>query len=83
MRTEFWWGNQTEGDRLEDLYLDGRIILKWLLKEVGWEGVNWMTLRIGISSGLLQTSIKCGEFVVKRSNCLSRKTGHHVVGLLV
>jgi len=50
-------------DRLEDLCLDGRIILQWLLKEVGWEGVNWMRLKIWIFSGFLRTSIKCGEFV--------------------
>jgi hypothetical protein len=27
----FWWGNLREGDHLEDLSLDGRIILKWIL----------------------------------------------------
>jgi hypothetical protein len=56
-------GKLSGRNRLEDLCHDGRIILKWLLKEVGWEGVNRMRLRIGINSGFLQTSIKCGEFV--------------------
>jgi hypothetical protein len=83
MRTEFWWGNLTDGDRLEDMCLDGRIILKWLLKEVGWEGVNRMRLRIGTRSGFLQTSIECGEFVDKRRNCVLRRARNHVVGWLV
>jgi hypothetical protein len=48
---------------MEDMCLGGWIILKWLLKEVGLEGVTRMRLRIGTSSGFLQTSIKCGEFV--------------------
>jgi hypothetical protein len=63
MRTEVWWGNLTEGDSLEDPCLDGRIILQWIFKEVRWEGVNRVRLRIGTSSGFLRTSIKCGEFV--------------------
>ena len=33
----FWWGNQTEIDHLEDLSIDGKIILKWILKTWEWE----------------------------------------------
>ena len=35
----FWWGNLKEEDRLEDLAVNGRIILEWILKNrkcVGW-----------------------------------------------
>jgi hypothetical protein len=30
----FWWGNLSERDHLEDLGVDGRIILEWTLKEI-------------------------------------------------
>jgi len=34
----FWWGNLEERDHLEDLGLDGRIILKLILKKWHSEG---------------------------------------------
>jgi len=30
---EFWWGNLKERDYLEDLGLDGRVILRWIFKK--------------------------------------------------
>ena len=34
MHIGFWWGNLSERDHLEDLGVDGRIILEWTLKEI-------------------------------------------------
>ena len=44
-----WWGNLKERNDMEDPAVDGRIILRWILRnwdEVGaWTG--WIWLRIG------------------------------------
>ena len=43
MHTEFWWGNVREGDHLEDLGVDGRLILKWIFKQWGGMGdMDWI-----------------------------------------
>jgi hypothetical protein len=42
--TGFWWGNRREGDHLKDLGVDGRIILKWMLKEYHGGDVDWSDL---------------------------------------
>ena len=31
--TGFWWGNLRERDHLENLGVDGRVILKWIIKK--------------------------------------------------
>ena len=42
VHTWFWRGNLRERHYLEDPGLDGRIILKWILRK--WDGVNWIDL---------------------------------------
>jgi len=47
--TGLWWGNLREGDHLEDLVLDVRIILKWNLKKYNrraWTGFIWLRIRL-------------------------------------
>jgi hypothetical protein len=51
---KFWSENLKVRDQSEDLHVDGRIILEWILvKYIGkvWTGFIW--LRIGTSGGLL------------------------------
>jgi len=70
MHIIFWLENLREGEHLEGLSVDGKIILQWILGKEGvnvWTGCIW--IRIGTSGRLLQTcnepmgSIKSREFL--------------------
>ena len=41
--TELWWGNVREVDRLEDLGVDGSVILKFIFKKCD-ENLDWINL---------------------------------------
>jgi hypothetical protein len=42
--TGFWLGDPKGRDHWEDLDIDGRITLRWTLREIGIEGENWNSL---------------------------------------
>jgi hypothetical protein len=47
------WGDLSERDHLEDLGLDRRIILKWILRSKIGEWIGFIWLSIGKRVGLL------------------------------
>jgi hypothetical protein len=51
----FWWGNLRERDHLNDLGINGRIILKWtlMLRRMGeGHGLVFVWLKRGTAGGL-------------------------------
>ena len=53
MHTRFWWGKVRKRHHLEDLGVDGVVILKWIFGKCdgAWTGLIW--LKIGTNGGLL------------------------------
>jgi hypothetical protein len=45
--TVFWWRNLREGDHLGDPGIDGRVILRWIIQELGYGGKDWMNVAQG------------------------------------
>ena len=48
-------GNLKERNHLEDLGIDWKIILKWILNKLVEVWAGWLGLRLGTSCGLLLT----------------------------
>jgi hypothetical protein len=44
VHTGLWWRDLAETDHLEDTGVDWKKIFKSILKEVGWEGMDWIDL---------------------------------------
>ena len=40
----FWWGNLRQRDHLEDVGIDGRIILRWIFRKWDGGGMDWIDL---------------------------------------
>jgi hypothetical protein len=66
MYTRFWWEHLRERDRFEDPSVDGRMILRWILRKwdmVAWTGSIWLRLGTGECGNEPSGCIKCGEFL--------------------
>jgi hypothetical protein len=44
MKTKFWSGALRERDHSGDLGVDVRMMMEWILGEVGWRSVDWVYL---------------------------------------
>jgi hypothetical protein len=44
MHIGYWSESQTERDHWEHLDVGGWTILKWILREIGWDGMDWIDL---------------------------------------
>jgi len=72
MHIGFWWENLREEDDLEGVSVDGKIILKWVLKKF-FGSMDWIDLPQVVSSfecgNEPSVSVKCGEFLDRLINC--------------
>jgi hypothetical protein len=42
MHIGYWWESQKERDDYENQDVGGWTILKWILREIGWDGIDWI-----------------------------------------
>jgi len=70
MNREFWWGNLKQTDHLQDLDLDMRIILRWVLGK-WWDSMDWFGLAQQLQvlgchkhCNVALGSVKCSKFLV-------------------
>jgi len=64
--TGFWWGNLRVRDHWEDPDADGRIILRWIfrnLEEVVVNGWSWLRIGIGEYGDENSSSKNAGNFL--------------------
>jgi hypothetical protein len=69
-----------EGDHWEDLGVDGRKILRWILGKIGFGYVDWIHLAQDRANSFEHGndpsgSIKCGEFLDYLSVLLTSREG--------
>jgi hypothetical protein len=58
MHIRYWWESKKKRDQWEDEDVGGWTILKWILRETGWDGVDWIDLA---QDRELSGSLKCWE----------------------
>jgi hypothetical protein len=87
MPTGFWWGNLKEEDLLEDLCVDGRIILKLVFEK--WDGdmdrtnlaPDWdMSMGCCECGNEPSGFIKCGEISSVAEELLASQVGLSFMG---
>jgi hypothetical protein len=44
MHIAYWWESEQEDDQQEGQDVGGWTILKWILREIGWDGMDWIEL---------------------------------------
>jgi hypothetical protein len=58
VHTGFWWGNLREGEHLEDLGLDGRMILNVMFKKLDGEAwTGWQCPKMVLVNALMNLRV--------------------------